>query len=77
MLGRGDLEKEFSGRQVSDGGVEKDLGLLGLLEGERKVNFNASLLAYDICNFPGGDLLTLEPLWSLWFRALPESAQLE
>ena len=33
-LGRGYLENEFSGRQVGDGGVEKDIGLL---EGESKL----------------------------------------
>lgn len=38
MLGRRDLEKDFSGRQVGDGTVEKELGLQGFWGGESKVN---------------------------------------
>lgn len=33
MLGRGDLEKDVSGRQVGDGTVDKELGLQGFGEG--------------------------------------------
>ena len=36
MLGTGFLENDYCGRQVGDGGVEKDIGLL---EGESKLCF--------------------------------------
>lgn len=58
MPERGSVENDSSGRRVGDGAVEKDLGL-GLLEGESKVNFSASLLGSDICKSPSGDLLCI------------------
>lgn len=36
MLGTGYLENDYSGRQVCDGGVDKDIGLL---EGKSKLCF--------------------------------------